>query len=191
MLREPGPFPGGLPPNPACGRWETVCLDDTSRRAVFLGAGLGHAFTALSDEATVIYLCSTSYSPGREHGVHPLDPDLGIAWPTDTEPVLSPRDAAAPTLEQARRAGLLPIYADCEAYLGSLRKAADARTSLSGDDLRRATATARAGGGSVMRPRTLTLSRKPVQNASALSMEMRCPARLLSSRCADAERFPW
>ena len=44
------------------------------------------------------------------------------------EPVLSPKDAAAPTLEQARRAGLLPVYADCEAYLGSLREAADART---------------------------------------------------------------
>ena len=118
--------------SPSYGRWEAVRLDDESRRAVFLSEGLGHAFTALSDEATVIYLCSTPYSPGREHGVHPLDPDIGIEWPADTEPVLSPKDAAAPTLEQARRAGLLPVYADCEAYLGSLRKAADARSSLSG-----------------------------------------------------------
>jgi hypothetical protein len=84
----------------------------------------GHAFTAISDEATVIYLCSTPYSPGREHGVHPLDPDIGIEWPTDAEPVLSGKDAAAPTLEQARQAGLLPVYADCEAYLESLRQAA-------------------------------------------------------------------
>ncbi len=61
--------------------------------------------------------------------MHPLDSDIGIEWPTDTEPVLSPKDATAPTLEQARRAGLVPVYADCEAYLGSLRKAADARTS--------------------------------------------------------------
>ena len=86
----------------------------------------------LSDEATVIYLCSTPYSPGREHGVHPLDPDIGIEWPADTEPVLSGKDAAAPTLEQARQAGLLPVYADCEAYLDSLRKAADARNPVSG-----------------------------------------------------------
>jgi dTDP-4-dehydrorhamnose 3,5-epimerase len=100
-----------------------VRLDDASRRAVFLCEGLGHAFTALSDEATVMYLCSTPYSPGREHGVHPLDPDLGIEWPADTEAVLSEKDAAAPTLEQARHAGLLPVYAECEAYLESLRKA--------------------------------------------------------------------
>ncbi len=50
----------------------------------------------------------------------------------DTEPVLAGKDAAAPTLEQARSAGLLPAYADCEAYLASLRQAADARNSLSG-----------------------------------------------------------
>jgi dTDP-4-dehydrorhamnose 3,5-epimerase len=109
--------------SPSYSRWEAVRLDDQDRRAVFLSAGLGHAFTALSDEATVIYLCSTPYSPGREHGVHPLDPDIGIEWPADARPVLSAKDAAAPTLEEARRAGLLPTYADCEAYIGSLRKA--------------------------------------------------------------------
>jgi len=118
--------------SPGYGRWEAVRLDDESRGTVFLSAGLGHAFTALSDTATVIYLCSTSYSPGREHGVHPLDPDIGIAWPADIQPVLSPKDAAAPTLEQARRTGLLPVYADCEAYLSGLRKVADRPSSLSG-----------------------------------------------------------
>ena len=118
--------------SPSYGQWEAVRLDDTSRRAVFLAEGLGHAFTAISDEATVIYLCSTPYSPGREHGVHPLDPDIGIEWPTDAEPVLSGKDAAAPTLEQARQAGLLPVYADCEAYVGSLRQAADARNPVPG-----------------------------------------------------------
>jgi len=113
--------------SPDYGRWEAVRLDDTSRRAVFLEAGLGHAFTALSEEATVIYLCSTPYAPGREHGVHPLDPAIGIEWPADVEPVLSPKDAEAPTLEQARLAGLLPVYADCAAYLDSLRRAAKAQ----------------------------------------------------------------
>ena len=40
--------------SPSYGRWEAVRLDEESRRAVFLSEGLGHAFTALSDEATVI-----------------------------------------------------------------------------------------------------------------------------------------
>ena len=123
--------------SPTYGRWEAVRLDDTSRRAVFLAEGLGHAFTALSDEATVIYLCSTPYTPGSEHGVHPLDPDIGIEWPADTEPVLSGKDAAAPTLEAARQAGLLPVYADCEAYLSSLRRLSGRRAATRSGKARR------------------------------------------------------
>ena len=101
--------------SPTFGQWESVLLDAATRRAVFIAEGLGHAFTALSDGATALYLCSTAYAPGREHGVHPLDPAIGISWPTEDgwEPVLSEKDAAAPTLEEALRANALPRYADC------------------------------------------------------------------------------
>jgi dTDP-4-dehydrorhamnose 3,5-epimerase len=105
------------------GKWEAVELDADTRRAVFLTEGLGHAFTALTDGATALYMCSTPYAPGREHGVHPLDPTIGIAWPTDDgwEPVLSEKDAAAPTLEEALRAGQLPRYEDCTEHQNVLR----------------------------------------------------------------------
>jgi dTDP-4-dehydrorhamnose 3,5-epimerase len=110
--------------SPSYGRWEAIRLDDASRRAVFLSEGLGHAFMALSAEATVVYLCSTAYAPGREHSVDPFDPEIGIAWPAGAEPVLSGKDAAAPTLEQARRDAMLPAYADCTAYRDRLRRTA-------------------------------------------------------------------
>ncbi|MCZ9337371.1 dTDP-4-dehydrorhamnose 3,5-epimerase, partial [Streptomyces sp. TRM76130] len=41
--------------SPGFGRWEAVRLDDDTRHAVFLAEGLGHAFMALSDDATVVY----------------------------------------------------------------------------------------------------------------------------------------
>lgn len=96
--------------SPSYGRWEAVRLDDRSRRAVFLSEGLGHAFMALSDRATVMYLCSTPYAPGFEHGIHPLDPALAIAWPLEVEPILSAKDASAPSLDEVRQVGLLPTY---------------------------------------------------------------------------------
>jgi dTDP-4-dehydrorhamnose 3,5-epimerase len=108
--------------SPSLGRWKAVKLDDESRCAVYLSEGLGHAFMALSDHATLVYLCSTPYAPGREHGVHPLDPAIGIAWPTNVEGILSDKDAAAPTMAEAERAGLLPDYQAC------LRFAAEAGT---------------------------------------------------------------
>lgn len=110
--------------SPTFGKWEAVRLDATSRRSVFISEGLGHAFMALTDDATLLYLCSTPYAPGREHGVHPFDPAIGIDWPLgeDGAPLMSPKDAAAPTLEEARQAGQLPRYEDCTAYLEVLRK---------------------------------------------------------------------
>lgn len=107
--------------SPTYGQWEAVRLDDADRHAVFLAEGLGHAFMALTDDATVMYLCSTGYLPEREHGVHPLDPELGIEWPRGIEPVLSEKDAAAPTLAEAERSGLLPSHADCSAFYERLR----------------------------------------------------------------------
>jgi dTDP-4-dehydrorhamnose 3,5-epimerase len=109
--------------SPGFGRWTAVQLDDQTRRALYLAEGLGHAFVALSDQATVLYLSSTPYAPTREHGVHPLDPAIGIAWPEDMETILSDKDQAAPSLAEARSAGLLPDYGDCLAYVAGLRQA--------------------------------------------------------------------
>jgi len=107
--------------SPTFGQWESVLLDDEQRRAVYLAEGLGHGFCALSERATVAYLCSSTYRPGHEHGIHPLDAELGIVWPATT-PLLSARDAAAPSLAEARETGLLPRHDDCSTYIGSARR---------------------------------------------------------------------
>jgi dTDP-4-dehydrorhamnose 3,5-epimerase len=104
--------------SPTFGRWESIRLDDADRRAVYLGEGLGHGFCALSERATVAYLCSSTYRPGHEHGIHPLDPELGIGWPA-AGPLLSAKDGSAPTLAEARAVGLLPEYDACRAHTES------------------------------------------------------------------------
>ncbi len=112
--------------SPTFGAWDSVLLDDVDRRAIYLSEGLGHAFCSLEDDSTVVYLCSTPYAPGREHGLHPLDPALGIVWPTtarDGSPLehqLSAKDAAAPTLAEAVDQGLLPRYDDVLEYVRGL-----------------------------------------------------------------------
>jgi dTDP-4-dehydrorhamnose 3,5-epimerase len=107
--------------SPTFGRWDSVLLDGGDRRAVYVAEGLGHVFMALTDGAVISYLCSAGYTPEREHGVHPLDPAIGIEWPADVDPLLSPRDLAAPTLAEAEAAGLLPSYDACRAFYAELR----------------------------------------------------------------------
>jgi len=113
--------------SPTFGTWDAVLLDDVDRRAIYLSEGIGHAFASLEDDSTVLYLCSTGYAPGREHGIHPLDPRVGIDWPTvarDGSPLvlqLSEKDSAAPTLDEAAAQGLLPTLDAVDAYLERLR----------------------------------------------------------------------
>ncbi|HET6920721.1 MAG TPA: dTDP-4-dehydrorhamnose 3,5-epimerase [Jiangellaceae bacterium] len=107
--------------SPTFSKWVEVRLDDVDRRAVYIAEGLGHAFMALTDGATVSYLCSEGYSPTREHGIHPLDPEIGIEWLAGMTPVLSPKDDAAPSLTEAREAGLLADYSACRDYYDALR----------------------------------------------------------------------
>jgi dTDP-4-dehydrorhamnose 3,5-epimerase len=113
--------------SPTYASWEAVRLDDETRRGVFISEGLGHAFVALSAQATVMYLCSTPYAAGLEHAVHPLDPAIGIAWPREADPILSEKDAAAPLLAEAQRAGLLPVHRDCMTLAVRSRELAAAR----------------------------------------------------------------
>jgi dTDP-4-dehydrorhamnose 3,5-epimerase len=105
--------------SPTFGQWDAVLLDDRDRKSIYLSEGLGHAFLALEDDSTVMYLCSAGYAPQREHTI--LATSLGIDWP-DTHPlILSERDAAAPTLDETRAAGLLPAWADTQAFVAGLR----------------------------------------------------------------------
>lgn len=108
--------------SPTYKKWEIVRLDDVNHHSVYLAEGLGHGFIALTDDATVVYLCSEGYAPEREHGINPLDPELGITWPEGIEPVLSGKDAVAPSLAEAQAAGQLPRWEDCQAYYTSLRE---------------------------------------------------------------------
>jgi epimerase EvaD len=112
--------------SPTFGQWDSVLLDDEDRRAIYLPEGVGHAFMALEDHTVVNYLCSAPYAPDREHAIHPLDPALGITWPTKARdgspisPLLSPKDDAAPTLAEVRERDLLPSWEDCQSFMRAL-----------------------------------------------------------------------
>ena len=103
--------------SPTFGTVEQVLLDTVDRRAVYLTEGLGHAFCALEDDTTAMYLCTAAYNPTGEHGIHPLDPDIGLPIPEDLEIRLSAKDEAAPTLAEARASGLLPTWAQWQDHI--------------------------------------------------------------------------
>ena len=97
--------------SPTFGEWDSVLLDDVNHRAIYLAEGLGHALVALTENATISYLTSETYSPTRELAIDLFDPDIALVLPSGFErPVRSPKDAAAPSLAQALAADALPTW---------------------------------------------------------------------------------
>ncbi|MDL5158591.1 dTDP-4-dehydrorhamnose 3,5-epimerase family protein [Actinomycetospora termitidis] len=102
--------------SPTFGVWDAVRLDAARGQAVSFPVGVGHAFVALTDGASMTYLLSTSYEPEHERAVSVHDPEIGLALPDDLPPAaMSPRDTAAPGLAELRAAGLLPDHPTCVA----------------------------------------------------------------------------
>ncbi|MGH3939770.1 MAG: dTDP-4-dehydrorhamnose 3,5-epimerase [Pseudonocardiaceae bacterium] len=107
--------------SPTFGRHVAVILDDDHRHALYLAEGLAHGFAPLTDEATVVYLCSRTYAAEEAIALNPLDPELALPWPQEHETLLSERDRIAPTLREADRLGLLPSYSECHQQYEMLR----------------------------------------------------------------------
>jgi dTDP-4-dehydrorhamnose 3,5-epimerase len=93
--------------SPTFGKWISIELNYQDGKALFVPEGLGHGFQAISHDATVTYLLSTSYDPNVESEINPYDPDLEIKWPLK-DAILSTKDHSAPSLRSQRKNGLLP-----------------------------------------------------------------------------------
>jgi len=85
------------------GKYVAVDLIGGSGEVVLISAGLGHGFVSLENGSYVAYLVSSPFSPNHEFEINPLDPDIGIEWGVSPEELLlSPKDSAAPTLEERK-----------------------------------------------------------------------------------------
>ena len=85
--------------SPTYRSWVSVELSGESHSMVFIPTGFAHGFCVLSAEASVLYKSTEEYSPDFDRGIIWNDPDLAIEWPT-SNPILSPKDAALPTLRR-------------------------------------------------------------------------------------------
>ena len=96
--------------SPSFGRWYGVELSDEGPRQLYMGRGFAHGFCVLSECADLHYRVSRLYDQTDEGGLVWHDADLGIRWPV-TNPIVSTRDSAFPTLRQLGRAQLPSVDA--------------------------------------------------------------------------------
>lgn len=89
--------------SPSFGQWFGQELSAENFLQMYVPVGFAHGFCVLSDQADVLYKCTSFYDGQTERGLAWNDPAVGVAWPVN-DPVLSDRDQAQPMLQE------LPAY---------------------------------------------------------------------------------
>lgn len=80
--------------SPTFGQWTGVSLSADNKRQIWVPPGFAHGFVVVSDSAEVLYKTTDYYAPAHERSILWNDPDLGIHWKLDGEPILSKKDQA-------------------------------------------------------------------------------------------------
>ncbi len=78
------------------GRWVGVDLSFENGRQLMIPEGFLHGFVTREPETEIVYKCTRHYAPEADGTVH-WD-SCGIDWGLTDDPVISTKDAAAPTL---------------------------------------------------------------------------------------------
>ena len=85
--------------SPTFGRWFGIELSAENVKQLWVPAGFGHGFAALTEFAEIQYKCTNLYTPAAEGAVRWNDPDIGIEWPVNN-PIVSEKDSQAQSLKQ-------------------------------------------------------------------------------------------
>ncbi|PLZ03214.1 dTDP-4-dehydrorhamnose 3,5-epimerase [Burkholderia sp. WAC0059] len=88
--------------SPMFGRWVAVRLSADNRRQLWVPPGFAHGFVVVSSVAEVLYKTTDYWHSEHERSIRWDDPDIGIEWPLDCEPVLAVKDAAGAYLADAQ-----------------------------------------------------------------------------------------
>ncbi|WP_374467965.1 dTDP-4-dehydrorhamnose 3,5-epimerase [Phenylobacterium sp.] len=92
------------PGSPTFGRWAGATLTAEGGEQLFVPRGFAHGYCTLVDDTELFYKVDGLYAPQTEGGVIWNDPDIGIEWPIDVEPVLSDKDKVLPRLKDMPQA---------------------------------------------------------------------------------------
>jgi dTDP-4-dehydrorhamnose 3,5-epimerase len=89
--------------SPTFGQWVGEILSDENKKMLWVPEGFAHGFLVLSDSAEFLYKTTNFYAPQHERCIIWNDPILNIEWPTIDQPILSAKDAAGLSFEQAAK----------------------------------------------------------------------------------------
>ena len=88
--------------SPTYGKWVGEILSAENHKMLMIPRGFAHGFVVLSDSAEFVYKCDEVYHPNDEGGIKWDDPDIGVKWPYEGEPLLSDKDCLLPSFKETK-----------------------------------------------------------------------------------------
>lgn len=88
--------------SPTFGQWIGEVLSEENKKMLYIPENFAHGFVVLSDEAELVYKASNEYSKEHDRGILWNDPDIGINWGINFNPILSEKDKNQPALKEIK-----------------------------------------------------------------------------------------
>tara|TARA_B100001146_G_C15884348_1_gene307436 strand:- start:20 stop:556 length:537 start_codon:yes stop_codon:yes gene_type:complete len=85
--------------SPTFGQWLGEMISADNKKQLWIPPGFAHGFLTLSETAEILYKATDFYAPECERCIAWNDPDIGIEWPLQSQPITSERDQCGLLLE--------------------------------------------------------------------------------------------
>ncbi|MDQ7978061.1 dTDP-4-dehydrorhamnose 3,5-epimerase [Paraburkholderia sp. SARCC-3016] len=87
--------------SPNFGKWVGFRLSAENHRQLWVPEGFAHGFLVLSETADFLYKTTDYWYPEHERCLAWDDPQVGVQWPIEGEPVMAEKDKAGKPLADA------------------------------------------------------------------------------------------
>lgn len=85
--------------SPTFGRWAGVELSAANRKQFWIPEGFAHGFLALEEGTEFLYKTTDFWNAASERSIRWDDPEIGVEWPLEGDPVVSGKDDSADYLK--------------------------------------------------------------------------------------------
>jgi dTDP-4-dehydrorhamnose 3,5-epimerase len=86
--------------SPAFGKWDRAEISIENNELLYVPRGIAMGMCTLTDNCSLLYKMDTEYRPESGRTIRWNDPELGIPWPVEQNPIISDKDRTAPLFRE-------------------------------------------------------------------------------------------
>jgi len=86
--------------SPAFGKWDRTEISVENNELLYVPKGIAMGMCTLTDNCSLLYKMDTEYRAESGRTIRWNDPELGIQWPVEQNPIITDKDRTAPLFRE-------------------------------------------------------------------------------------------